>query len=70
MNSKRKDCNIVNNTSCLTTTLLVIRVVVGGWLEEEPRRIIDTRTSTVEMYISDTLFNYHLQPPMVPDASH
>ncbi len=27
----RIDCNIVNNTSCLTTTLLVICVVVGGW---------------------------------------
>ncbi len=70
MNSKRKDCNEVKNTSCLTTTLFVIRVVVGGWLEEEPPRIIDTRTSTVEMYISDILFNDHLQPPMVPDANH
>ncbi len=26
----RKDCNIVNSTSCLTITLLVICVVVGG----------------------------------------
>ncbi len=26
-----KNCNIVNNTICLTTILLVIRVVVGGW---------------------------------------
>ncbi len=27
----RKDCNIVNNTICLATTLLVIRVVIGSW---------------------------------------
>ncbi len=26
-----KDCKIVNNIICLSTTLLVIRVVVGGW---------------------------------------
>ncbi len=28
-----KDCKIVNNTICLTTTSFVIRVVVGGWKE-------------------------------------
>ncbi len=27
----RKGCNIVNNTICLTATLIGIRVVVGGW---------------------------------------
>ncbi len=26
-----KSCNIVNNTICLSTTLPVIHVVIGGW---------------------------------------
>ncbi len=28
---RSKDCNIVNEATCLTTTPLVIRVVVGEW---------------------------------------
>ncbi len=27
----RNDCNIVNSTICLTVTLIVIHVMVGGW---------------------------------------
>ncbi len=72
MNSKRKDGNKVNSTCCLTTTLFTIHAVVGSWFEEEPSRIVNTRTSTVDMsmIMSDTLLNYHLQPPTVLGASH
>ncbi len=71
MNSKRKDGNKVNSTCCLTTTLFTIHAVVGSWFEE-PSRIVNTRTSTVDisMIMSDTLLNYHLQPPTVLGASH
>ncbi len=43
----RKDCNIVNNTICSTTTLLIdIRVVVGGLEAESRIHNPDTRTAT------------------------
>ncbi len=71
-----KDCNIANNIIYLTTTLLVLRVVVGSWKKtlvlsiqiRVPRQSVSTPTTS--HYVDGTsiynLFHYAQLPRTLP----
>ncbi len=57
------DCNIVNEAICFTTTVLVIRVVIGGW-KKSLVFVLVLRFNVASVKISKVKYSKILMLPM------